>query len=217
MSLADWEPDSNYETRKVHNPTGDPFWDGLGITKEQLEEAMQKSCDDQVKTLNEAARLTCEYEKTAVGGEEMKLRNKKTGEIVSLSLYGIQVNSRTEEQPIYHSLAELNAEWCDYEEPKRDYYYIDYNGTIKCFQYLDFDWQEEMKEIGNYFESKEEAELAVRKLKAWKRLKDKGFRFTDYDYASYNGKGCGQVFFNEVSDNINEIKEDLDLLFGGEE
>ena len=32
--------------------------------------AMQAACDDQVKTLEEAARLTCEYEATAAGGEE---------------------------------------------------------------------------------------------------------------------------------------------------
>lgn len=53
MSLVDWEPDSAYETKKVHG--------GLGnITAEQMKEAMQKSCDEQVKTLEEAARLTCE-------------------------------------------------------------------------------------------------------------------------------------------------------------
>lgn len=46
----------------------------------------------------------------------MKIRNKKTKEVVSLSIYGIQVNSRTEEQPIYHSIAELTEEWEDYKE-----------------------------------------------------------------------------------------------------
>lgn len=45
----------------------------------------------------------------------MKLRNKKTGEIVELSIYGIEVHIRKEEQPFYHSLAELNEEWEDYE------------------------------------------------------------------------------------------------------
>lgn len=45
----------------------------------------------------------------------MKLINKKTREIVDLSIFGIQLNIRKEEQPIYHSLAELNEEWEDYE------------------------------------------------------------------------------------------------------
>lgn len=47
----------------------------------------------------------------------IKLRNKKTGEIVGLSIYGIEVHIRKEEQPFYHSLAELNEEWEDYKEP----------------------------------------------------------------------------------------------------
>lgn len=45
----------------------------------------------------------------------MKLRNKKTGEIVELSLYGIEVHIRKEIQPVYHSLAELNEGWEDYK------------------------------------------------------------------------------------------------------
>lgn len=45
----------------------------------------------------------------------MRLRNKKTGEIVELSIYGIEVHIRKEEQPFYHSLAELNEEWEDYK------------------------------------------------------------------------------------------------------
>ena len=46
----------------------------------------------------------------------MKLRNKKTGEVVSLSIFGISLNIRKTEQPrAYHSLADLNAEWEDYK------------------------------------------------------------------------------------------------------
>ena len=43
----------------------------------------------------------------------MKLRNKKTGEVVDLSIFGIRLYIRKEEQPVYHSLAELNEEWED--------------------------------------------------------------------------------------------------------
>ena len=45
----------------------------------------------------------------------MKLRNKKTGEIVSLSLYGISLNIRSSEQPTYHSISKLNEDWEDYK------------------------------------------------------------------------------------------------------
>lgn len=40
----------------------------------------------------------------------MKLRNKKTGEIVGLSIYGIEVHARKAEQLFYHSIAELCGE-----------------------------------------------------------------------------------------------------------
>ena len=46
----------------------------------------------------------------------MKLRNKKTGEVVDLSIYGISLGVRKAEQPIYRSIADLNAEWEDYKE-----------------------------------------------------------------------------------------------------
>ena len=143
----------------------------------------------------------------------MKLRNKKTGEIVSLSIFGITINSRTEKQPVYRSIAELAEEWEDYEEPK-EYWYIDTFGkcdisaeTIGEYENI----EAFAKEIGNYFETQEEAEKAVEKLKAWKRLKDKGFRFIDHIDRD-SGQGMTRYEWNGY---ING--EDLDLLFGGEE
>ena len=74
----------------------------------------------------------------------MKLRNKKTGEIVGLSLYGIEVNIRKEEQPVYYSLAELNEEWEDYKEKeqlvkskeiKEEIKLFAYRNEIDCFEY----------------------------------------------------------------------------------
>lgn len=47
----------------------------------------------------------------------MKLRNKKTGEIVGLSIYGIMLHIRNSTQPRYYSISELNAEWEDYKPP----------------------------------------------------------------------------------------------------
>lgn len=134
----------------------------------------------------------------------MKLRNKKTGEI-------------KEVQPItiggFRYLAELNDEWEDYNE--LHYWYIDNNGYT-LFSDLDDDklWKdlaEKKKQIGNYFETKEEAEEAVLKLKAWKRLKDKGFRFTGHFL------GTDGLNIHYECDMKNNIGDDLDLLFGDEE
>lgn len=95
-----------------------------------------------------------------------------------------------------------------------EYWYIDYNGSVKCLQYLDYGWQEEMRFIGNYFETKEEAEKAVEKLKAWERLKDKGFRFEGF--GEVTGYTNGIAIYAKL-DNSGDYAEDLDLLFGGED
>lgn len=74
------------------------------------------------------------------------------------------------------------------------------------------------KSIGNDFKTEEETEKALEKLKAWKRLKDKGFRFDGYDVAhNSNGDLCGQLFYNAGDYCIEDVEKDLDLLFGGEE
>lgn len=71
------------------------------------------------------------------------------------------------------------------------------------------------KEIGNYFETKEEAEKAVEKLKAWKRLKDKGFKFCGID------GDCIRFSIDISKVNSTKEKEELnkygESLFGGEE
>lgn len=150
----------------------------------------------------------------------MKLRNKKTGEIDEflfevikdrIDLYRRVEHSETKNIWHYNSLAELNEEWEDYEEPK-DYYFIrsesltvgysPINNTRSC---------RNRKQIGNYFSSREEAEKAVEKLKAWKRLKDKGFKFIDHIDRD-SGQGMTRY---EWDGYVNG--EDLDLLFGGEE
>lgn len=155
----------------------------------------------------------------------MKLRNKKTGEIVDFAksdcLYSkcekICFANNDGTYLWYYSLADLFEEWEDYETSK-EYWFITSTGYVCENVFTGTPIDKERKEMGNYFKTEEQAKEAVEKLKAWKRLKDKGFRFTDYDYTTYKGKGCGQVFFNDVSGKylINEIKDDLDLLFSGE-
>ena len=43
------------------------------------------------------------------------MRNKKTGEIVDLSIFGITLNIRKEEQPTYHSIEGVCEDWEDYK------------------------------------------------------------------------------------------------------
>ena len=108
-------------------------------------------------------------------------------------------------------ISELFELFEDYEGPK-EYYAIDLQGdTIKWARHS---WDEKttnkIKEIGNYFESKEEAEQAVKKLKAWKRLKNNGFKFKGSQLQNLNIKFWLDHGYTEMGD-------DLDLLFGGEE
>lgn len=155
----------------------------------------------------------------------MKLRNKKTGEIVEFGylqsdhvaplVLTTYENDRPEMMYTYNSLTELNEEWEDYEEPK-EYWFISDMGQVHKFGdcYGELVVDEKQKEIGNYFETKEDAEKAVEKLKAIKRLKDKGFKFNGWVRVSKDLKAT-----LEITAKVNdfEIYDDLDLLFGGEE
>lgn len=77
---------------------------------------------------------------------------------------------------------------------------------------------ERLKQIGNYFETEEEAEKAVEKLKAWKRLKDHNLHIERGQrlFVNADNKLTSQkpLF---VIDTYDEVEDDLDLLFGGEE
>lgn len=116
----------------------------------------------------------------------MKLKNKKTGEIVEFRylqsdhVAPLVLSTRESDKPemyTYNSLAELNDEWED---------------------------------------APEEAELAVDKLKAWKRLKDRGFRFNRWTIPE-EPKTPHIKLVIEAEMDVLDSPYDLDLLFGGEE
>lgn len=152
----------------------------------------------------------------------MKLRNKKTGEIKEIIEILVDDKSAIRTVRDINSLAELNEEWEDYEEPK-EHWVINTFGDVETVskEYTD-DIIDELREIGNYFETKAEAEKAVEKFKAWQRLKDKGFRFTGITRTSLD-MDCIQFeisndFYNEQSLINSKLNKDLVLLFsGGEE
>lgn len=143
----------------------------------------------------------------------MKLRNKRTGEIGNLVL---NINPNRESYSVlstengdticgnivigdYDTLAQLNEEWEDYEETALE----------EMIKKLENDFKEYPEEWNNL----EEAEKAVEKLKAWKRLKDNGFKFEGWERCRlYYGD-----FTITATDQTSCDNKDLDLLFGGEE
>lgn len=156
----------------------------------------------------------------------MKLRNKRSGEIVKVVGFDQSydeikmrfVNEKNEGRLyVTGSLTTLNSDWEDYVEPN-NYWSIDCfspDGLISEFTGSSSDVLENRKSIGNYFETKEEAKEAVQKLKAWKRLKDKGFVFNGVN--KYDGSiktGISKKL--DISKSV-EFYEDMTLLFGGEE
>jgi len=141
----------------------------------------------------------------------MKLRNKKTGEIRNAEdviIESLKKNGSTLNAII---IDEIREEWEDYEEPKEYWSYDTFENDVSFNSIANEDDRKADQEIGNYFETKEEAEKAVEKLKAWKRLKDKGFRFIDHIDRD-SGQGMTRY---EWDGYVNG--EDLDLLFGGEQ
>ena len=150
----------------------------------------------------------------------MKLRNKKTGEILgSLGSFIIQNPNHINCEAItkYDSLAELNEEWEDYEEPKTHWYIY----GAEPLEVDDGNWDEEfineLEVTGNYFETEEEAKQAVEKLKAWKRLKDSGI--------SFEAKVIGGRWYlgpkvepkQRTFDEVDDLFKDVMFIFGGKE
>lgn len=147
----------------------------------------------------------------------MKLRNKKTGEIIEFDaiLPVKDVVGDSVAHLEYDSLAELNEEWEDYEEPK-EYWFISTTGEVHRFEGEDKTYTTGRKQLGNYFETREEAEKAVEKLKAFANLRKRGLKFDGWDENHHN-LGIIEFSFPIVMESVRDFEKDLDLLFGGEE
>lgn len=99
-------------------------------------------------------------------------------------------------------------------------WWLDNEGNVHHGSRFYDDCFKKNKEIGNYFDSEEEAKRAVEKLKALKRLRDKGFRFTGY--SDKDREYINQIEIYAEADGYGkaiDLAEDPDvkLLFGGEE
>ena len=159
----------------------------------------------------------------------MKLRNKKTGEIIDFCNGDFFIHSGDEKINIYkygkwieyNSLAQRNAEWEDYEEPKNFWYICGFEvmpaveGKFSTPDLAAFTREEiaKLEDIGNYFETEEEAEKAVEKQVIWTTLEDSGFKFTGWK----RDKNDRDKLIIEATDPTFRDDNDLDLLFGGKE
>ena len=80
----------------------------------------------------------------------------------------------------YTSLAELNEEWEDYEEEEKEYYTLNSSGQIWTTECFNEESIKNMKQIGNYFNTREEAEKAVERLKKLQNLRNRGYNIDAY-------------------------------------
>jgi hypothetical protein len=153
----------------------------------------------------------------------MKLRNKKTREIADLNHRGLLKSDNNNHIIVYpegtlkcyayNSLAELNEDWEDVPE---EFWSINGDATIEHFDRLNEN--DLCKQIGNYFETEEEAEKAIEKLKAIQRLKNYYLKFK-LDFVK-NKIDFTYRLDDTLHSSVDEeriIFEDMNLLFGGEE
>lgn len=111
----------------------------------------------------------------------MKLQNKKTGDIWVLNINAegdLWVSNGFEFYDI-NSIKQL-ADTFEDVEPE-EVWYIDFQGVIRSASKEENNWFKE-NEIGNCFETKEEAEKAVEKLKALTEAKEDGLKIKGYYY-----------------------------------
>lgn len=155
----------------------------------------------------------------------MKLRNKKTGEIPEkietisyiqwsekiMMVYTNNDGERIMQQ--YDTLDAFNEEWEEYEDEHLYVISCETHEGYECVLKSDFpEMCSKAKELGIGFETEKECQEAVEKLKAWKRLKNKGFKITQWRVPK---DGAARV---EILGNCAPgIVDELDLLFGGED
>ena len=149
----------------------------------------------------------------------MKLQNKKTGEVADLTLSN---NGETlllvqDGEIIAYDvdLEHLANNWEDYEEPK-GMWTIGQFGELYEVSGLALNRIKELEDIGNIYKTEEDAERAVEKLKAWKRLKDIGCDFDGWDIKTSGSEGEHLIIHLHIRD-FTKCGKYLDLLFGGEE
>lgn len=161
----------------------------------------------------------------------MKLRNKKTGEIgtylysnpqhIGLGYYSVQLDKNPMSTIQYgHNFDQLYQDWDflgeDYEEQKEYWSINEFGSLVQVTHTRENIYDKSRKNFGNYFETKEEAEKAVEKLKVWKWLKDNGVSLKyDKDKFILHIVVSGKISPNQWR--TEGYMQKLDLLFSGED
>lgn len=104
-------------------------------------------------------------------------------------------------------------------EPRRGdkYWYIDECGSVDIYVYDGDDTDQMILELGNCFRTQKDAEQAVEKLKALRRLREKGFDFYDFFCQSIDDHHSIEITAHIHKRFDDEIEKDLRLLFRGED
>lgn len=124
--------------------------------------------------------------------KKIKLKDKETGDILNLDTpICFVANGHSWE---FDSIKEL-MDACE-DVPEKEVWYLG-------------------KRIGNYSMPKKEADMVTEKILAWKRLKDKGFRFKMWEYDDKYATEMPCILIRATK--VNGYEYDLDLLFGGED
>ena len=75
-------------------------------------------------------------------------------------------------------------------EMDEEYYRLGSDGSVMNDEWVGLSIDSDRFDIGNCFQTEEEAEKVVEKLKAWKRLKDSGLKFKDWNKSNYDKTFC---------------------------
>lgn len=118
----------------------------------------------------------------------------------------------------YDDLKTFANDWEDYEDEHLYVISAEISCGYECVLKDDYATLcDTAVELGIGFKTEKEAQKTVEKMKAWTRLEDKGFRFTDWKNGIFlDGTIAGQVRYEFPIDNKDDIEKDLDLLFGDE-
>lgn len=145
----------------------------------------------------------------------MKLRNKKTGEIAEpFGICIIGKNTFIQFEDEYgkykfqcNSLAQLNKEWEDYEEPKGSALDL---MILTLINFIENEPDEDKVDL-------EDCKQMLEKLEAWKRLKDTYFIRFDLDFVkntiNFTYRIGGTLYSSVNEERI--IFEDMKTIFGG--
>lgn len=109
-------------------------------------------------------------------------------------------------------------DWFEEIEEPKEYWAIDQFGEPINVSGLSRLQLEKLHRLGNDFPSENATMKAIEKIKTWKRLKDKGLRFCGHDDKDRGQLGDIVIYAEMPTFEYDDLtRDELDLLFGGEE